>query len=144
MTINSRTKYRIPNIWEDGKMTEKFEFHRTASGNAGVGKLYWSTPSKKDGKTTFAKHRINFVCFNDNISFFENNLGATFLIDASLESYSYEDKQDNKKWGCQFKVWKVEVVSDEPRPIDAHNKAKGGAFVVDRAEEFNDDLDIPF
>ena len=127
MTINSRTKYRIPNIWEDGKMTKKFEFHRTASGNAGVGKLYWSTPSKKDGKTTFTKHRINFVCFNDNISFFENNLGATFLIDAS-----------------QFKVWKVEVVSDEPRAIDAHNKAKGDAFVADRAEEFNDDVDIPF
>tara|TARA_R110002126_G_scaffold155294_2_gene302322 strand:+ start:46 stop:483 length:438 start_codon:yes stop_codon:yes gene_type:complete len=145
MALNITTKYRVANQWIDDKLQkDKFEFEN--KGNIGVGKLSWSIQEKKGGEVVFKTSKADFICFGENISIFENNLGANFNIEGSIFVDSYTNKKGETVYPFKIKVWKASVVDAELKPINSHNQAKANGYVKQDEVKIEDDFDddIPF
>jgi len=143
MALNTTTKYRIANQWSNGAI-DKNSYEFSNKGKVGVGKLAWTTTLKKDGKQEFINHKIDFICFGDNISIIENNLGATFNIEGKLEQYSYINKRDGDKKVYSYKIIvnEVAILEKEIKPVDQHSKAKANGYNPSE-DDFMDDDNIP-
>jgi len=145
MGLNNTTKYRVGNKFINGKVDQnQFDFEN--KGNYGKGRLTWSTAIKKNGQTTFESSSIGFVCFGENISIIENNLGSKFNIEGTIaQKRNPNATGDQPKTYWQIVVFGVNILEDDQfekaaKAVDKHNKAKANAFVAE--EEFVDD-DFP-
>ena len=116
MALNITTKYRVANQWIDGKLQkDKFEFQN--KGNIGVGKLSWSIQEKKGSEVFFKTSKADFICFGENISIFEDNLGANFNIEGSIFIDAYTNKKGETVYPFKIKVWNVSVIDDLEKRI---------------------------
>jgi hypothetical protein len=139
MALNITTKYRIANQWIGGELQkDKFEFQN--KGSIGVGKLNWSIQEKRGSEVVFKSSKADFVCFGENISIFENNLGANFSVEGSIFVDPYTNKKGETVYPFKIKVWKASVIDAELKPTDTHSQAKTN---TKQEEEVIDD-DIPF
>ena len=139
MQINGKCK--IANKWTDGVL-DKNAFDFEIKDNHAKGRLTWFDVVKgKNGeKDTFTSTTKNFICFNENIDFINQNLGKFIEIQGALKSETFTNKEGKKITYDKIIINNVSLFIESNKKLDISTNNKS---ISSELEDLQDD-EIPF